>query len=246
MSLPTKVQPLCDAFVGGLRNSLGGKLHGVYLHGAVVFPEAGTVKDVDFHVLVQEPLTSIESREIGRLHADLAQQFPPIGAELDCYYILLGDARKSAPPQHQLNPTFVDDMWALHRAHMLAGRCVVLHGPEPAQLFAPPSWAELTEALEHEIGYILTTLDTDPAYCVLNLCRVMYSVETKDVVTSKRAAAAWAGEGLPTWRHLIGAAVRWYEARASTADEELLGSQSREFFEFVQERVRNSPNWPDS
>jgi hypothetical protein len=129
---------------------------------------------------------------------------------------------------------------------MLAGRCVVLHGPEPAQLFAPPTWAELTGALEHEVGFIRRTLDTCPAYCVLNLCRVMYSVETKDVVTSKRAAAAWAGEKFPAWRHLIGAAVRWYEDRASSADEELLGSRSREFFEFMRERLRNSPNWPDS
>ena len=35
-----------------------------------------------------------------------------------------------------------DKAWALHRAQWLAGHCVVLHGPEPADIVSAPTWAE--------------------------------------------------------------------------------------------------------
>jgi len=51
-----------------------------------------------------------------------------------------------------------DKAWALHRAQWLAGHCVVLHGPEPADIVSAPTWAE------HN------------AYAVLNACRILRSL----------------------------------------------------------------------
>ncbi len=243
MTQPDEVQPLCHAFLRGLNSLLGGKLHGVYLYGAVVFPEAGPVKDVDLHVIIQESLTSTESQELNRLHADLAQHYPPLGAELDCYYVLLADARQSAPPQHQLNTDIVDNWWALHRAHMLAGKCIVLYGPEPAEIFPDPSWLELTAALNYELGWIENILDSYPAYCVLNLCRVAYSFKTKDVVISKQAAATQLTEMYPEWSPLVAAAKRIYGNRMDESDKLLLRSQMGRFRRFALDRIYTSPYW---
>jgi hypothetical protein len=40
-----------------------------------------------------------------------------------------------------------------------------------------------------------------PDCCILNLCRLIYSFATRDVVISK--ATAWADANLPAWRRYI-------------------------------------------
>ena len=243
--IPLKFQPICDAFLNALTSALGEKLHAVYLHGAVVFPEAGTVKDIDFHVILDSPFTSEEVEAIKSLHADLAEQFPSILEELDCYYILLADAQQSAPPQHQLDTRYFDDMWPLHRAHWLAGRCVVLHGPNPEEIIKAPTWPELATALRFELSEIEKLLNEYPAYCVLNLCRVMYSFETTDVVTSKRASALRIRVLFPEWAPVISAAVWWYEDQVDETTEELLATGASQFHRFALDRIHKSPNWND-
>jgi len=57
-----------------------------------------------------------------------------------------------------------------------------------------------------------------PNYCTLNLCRLAYSFETRDVVISRAGAARWALDALPNWRDAIHLTVASYEGRASEAD----------------------------
>ena len=227
-----EIRDLCTAFLEGLESILGAKLHAVYLYGAVTFPETDYTGDVDFHVIVTGLPTEAERAALLGLHDRLARDFPPLGAELDGYYILLADARRSERPRHRLFPDFVDDSWALHRAHILAGRCIVLRGPDPRTIYVPPSWLELEKALDGELDYVANHLAQYPAYCVLNLCRLMYSHETGDVVTSKAAAAAWAIERLPAWRSLIEAARRSYAHEDTAEDRVALSRDVRSFYGF--------------
>ena len=57
MQPPAYIQELCQAFLHGLRAALGDKLYGVYLYGAVAFPETVHTADIDFHVNLKGPLT---------------------------------------------------------------------------------------------------------------------------------------------------------------------------------------------
>ena len=237
MNTPDEIQDLCQAFLQGLHRSLGDKLVGVYLYGALAFPEEGATGDIDLHVILNDGLSEAERSELHGLHAALARQFPPLGAELDGYYHLLEDARQTAPPRHQLRPGVIDNSWALHRAHILAGRCIVLHGPDPRQVYPPASWPELESALQGELDYVERHLADYPAYCVLNLCRLMLSYGTGDVVLSKRGSAAWTCHTCPAWRPLIEAARRSYDRRATAHDRELLQSEVRQFFDFASERI---------
>ncbi|MFC2099382.1 aminoglycoside adenylyltransferase domain-containing protein, partial [Candidatus Bipolaricaulota bacterium] len=59
------------------------------------------------------------------------------------------------------------------------------------------------EALVGERQYVAKHLSQYPDYCVLNLCRLIYSHRTGDVVVSKFGAAAWAIDAFPEWRGLI-------------------------------------------
>lgn len=215
---------------------LGEKLFGLYVYGAIAFPEGGATGDVDFHAILQDSPDVSEREGLAALHDRLARGYPPMGAELDGWYILLDDALHAARPTHQLLPGLRDNSWALHRAHLRAGRCFVLHGPAPERFLPAPSWPELESALEGELEYVTAHLADAPAYCVLNLCRLIYSHQTRDVVVSKRACAAWAMARFPGWRPLIEAALRSYDRGA--VDEELWPSRMAAFYGFACEQIR--------
>ncbi len=248
MHPPAEIRALCNAFLDGLKSVLGRKLHGVYLYGATAFPDGGAIGDVDFHVIVAAALDDREKAALVRLHRALAQAYPPLGGELDGYYILLADAQRTSPPQHQWLDGVVDNSWALHCAHIRAGRCIALYGPDPSQIYPAVAWPELEGALEGELAYVAAHLTEAPAYCLLNLCRLMYSFATGDVVVSKAAAARWALSIFPAWSAAIGAALKCYTGTATDEERALLRATISDFFAFASARIaqswhKNSPTF---
>ena len=219
---------------------LGEKLYGVYLYGAVAFPESGPLGDVDFHVILSEALTEEEKSALWGLYETLSREFPPMGAKLDGHHILLDDARRTAVPRNQLITDVFDTSWALHCAHIRAGRCIVLHGPDPMRVYPQVSWPELEAALDGELKYVQDHLDVYPDYCILNLCRLMYSFETQDVAISKIAAAEWAGGKYPDWKGLIETARRSYARQVTAQEAEFMKSEVPVFYRFACERMRES------
>ncbi|MCX6093342.1 MAG: DUF4111 domain-containing protein [Candidatus Bipolaricaulota bacterium] len=233
MSVLREYRGLCEEFVAGVRGVLAEKLYAVYIYGAVTFPETKHTGDVDFHVILTAPPTEDERADLLQRHERLEREVPPLGTDLDGHYILLADARRASSPRHLLFPEIVDGSWALHRAHMLAGRVVVLYGPDPGAIFAPPTREEIEKALGCELDYITRHLEDYPGYCVLNLCRLLYSWETGDVVTSKAAAVAWASKRFPAWRDLIALGSLAYANRATAGDLEALAGCVPEFYAFA-------------
>jgi hypothetical protein len=234
-SSPTR--EICQVYVSRLEEILDTNLYGVYLYGATVFPASGPVQDIDCHVILREPLGDREREEIFQLHKELSNRFPPHGGELlDAYFILYQDAQKTSPPRHQLRPAMRDEAWALHCAHVRAGYYVTLYGPEPTEIFPPVSWRDVSAALDHEMRYIEENLKY-PAYCILNLCRIIYSFQERDVVVSKRFSGKWACRLFPQWASLIEAAMRYYEGTATTEDDKRLNAEVERFLEFASERI---------
>lgn len=233
MELPADIQNLCRAFLEGLKEVLGKRLLGVYLYGALAFPDAGPLSDIDFHVILQSPLELQEKAQVQALHTALAHDFPPLGAELDGYYIILEDARRVTPPIDQLRENLHDYSWALHCAHIRRGRCIVLHGLDPLLVYPEVTWPELELALAGELDFVAENLYRYPAFCVLNLCRLMYSFATQDVVISKRFSAQWASGEFPEWAALIESAKNTYDRRAAPADQDLLKAKAVLFFTFA-------------
>lgn len=234
--LPLDVRKVCEALVKGLEDILREKLYGVYMYGAAVFPDSGPVTDIDCHVILRESLDDRNRKDIFRLYGRLKNNYPPLGRELDIWYILLNDAKKHSPPQNQLKTNMRDESWALHRAHIRTGRYITLYGPEPEDIFPAPSWEEITSALDHEIEYIRNNLNY-PAYCVLNLCRIMYSFHEKNVVVSKRFCGTWAGDTFPEWSSVVQAALRTYEGTATSADESKLQADVEDFLGFAMKYI---------
>lgn len=237
MYISQDVTKINHAFVDGLRRILGEKLHGAYVFGAAAFPDAVPTGDIDFHVILNSPLTDDERSSLEKLHDSLAEQFPPLGGELDGYYILLVDARCESPPKSQMWRRAVDESWALHREHIRAGRHIILHGPEPTEIYPPALWPEIEAALHGELAYVRNHLREHPAYCILNLCRLMYSFETKDVVVSKAQASVWAQGAVPEWSRHIDLARKSYAHQTTEEDEQFMLDAIEKFFEFSQTRI---------
>jgi hypothetical protein len=237
MSISREVNAIGQAFVDGLQRILGDKLHGVYIYGAAAFPDSSPIGDIDFHVILKSELTEGERSELETLHRSLAENFPPLGGEMDGYYILLDDARRETPPRSRMWHRATDDSWALHREHIRAGRRIVLHGPDPAGIYPPASWQEIERALYRELDYVEEHLHEYPDYCILNLCRLIYSFETKDVVASKAQAAEWARAALPEWTRHIERAKKSYAGRATPEDRHFMLAEVEPFFEYARERI---------
>ncbi len=236
LSSPTR--EICLAYVNKLEEILGTNLYGVYLYGATVFPDAGPVQDIDCHVILREPFSGREREKIFQLYKELSNQFPPNSGELlDAYFILYKDAQQASPPTHQLRPEIRDEAWALHCTHVRAGYYITLYGPDPTEIFPPVSWSDISAALEQEIGYIEENLKY-PAYCILNLCRIVYSFQQRDVVVSKRFSGRWACRLFPQWASLIQAAMKSYDGTATSEDDKLLETEVEHFLEFASERIR--------
>lgn len=133
-----------------------------------------------------------------------------------------------------------DTAWALHREHIRAGRHIVLHGPDPRGIYRPASWPELESALYSELDYVVQILQEYPDWCILNLCRLIYSFQTKDVVISKAAASEWAHEALPEWRRHIALAEKSYLHGATPQDRAFMLAEVDRFLDFARSRIEMS------
>jgi hypothetical protein len=237
MNTAQQISKINKEFTNGLQRILGDKLHGAYVYGAAAFDDAFPTGDIDFHVILNENLTGIDKRHLEEFHEELAKKFPPLGAELDGYYILLEDAQKKTPPQSQMWKLATDNAWALHREHIRAGRYINLHGGDPRKIYPPTTWSEIEAALLDELRYIKEHLDQYPDYCILNLCRLIYSFTTRDVVISKARASEWAFDELPEWKQIIELARKSYEGKVTSADKEKLFAEAGKFFEYATTQI---------
>ncbi|KPJ59777.1 MAG: hypothetical protein AMJ46_09805 [Latescibacteria bacterium DG_63] len=235
-----QVSVVGNTFVRGLRRILGEKLYGLYIYGAAAFPDSLPAGDIDFHVILKSGLTDHERSELESFHEFLAEHHPPLGGKMDGYYILLADARGEIPPRSQMWGGATDESWALHCEHVRAGRCIVFYGPEPAEIYPRASWPKLERALYWELDYVEKHLHEYPDYCILNLCRLLYSFETRDVVISKAQAADWACDVLPEWRRHIELARKSYARQLEPGDRQFMLAEVGRFLEFARARIERA------
>lgn len=218
---------------------------GVYFVGSIAF--AGFVPDrvdLDFQVIVRRVLTGEELAALQDMHRLLVGEYR-YGEHLDGFYLPLAKAQDTARPENligvggeHVGTSASDDSWALHREHVHRGAVLVLEGPDPRTLYPPATWPEIARALEGERKFIEAHVDHYPFYCVLNLCRLVYTWETKEVAVSKVAAADWGLETLPRrWRPLIRSALRAYRMEDEEADLKRLREGVSPFYRYAAERI---------
>ena len=225
-----------------LLSILGDGLVAIWGYGSIIGADRPhRPADLDTHVILGDrPSAQTGQRIDGACQAIAAEA----GVEWDTWCVALEDARQPGHPPHAFREGRRDTAWALHRAHWLAGRFVNIYGQEPAEVVPTPTWSEIEVDLDRELEHIERHVqegDTDPyeaAYAILNGSRILHSIETHNVVLSKREAGTWALDYLSErWHPALGAALRAYDERASPADVELLATEMAQFIAAVRERL---------
>ncbi|HLJ68556.1 MAG TPA: aminoglycoside adenylyltransferase domain-containing protein [Chloroflexota bacterium] len=246
-TLSPDIAAVVGAFGERVQSVLGNSLFGIYLYGSLTFTDSRDLsQDIDFHVVVHEPLGDERRQAIHRIRPDLARELGPLAGELDGYVVLDSDLQSTSPPRHQLWPLSrvpSDGAWALHCAHIRSGRVITLFGSDPTDIYPTPSWPDLRTALFGEIRFVDEHLVEAPAYAVLNATRILYSFHSRDVVISKAGAAGWALEVLE--RQLadtVRAALRHYLGQDTPGDQRTLESQVRPFVDSMWRRIANLPS----
>ena len=225
-----------------LKQILGDDLVAMWAYGGTTATaDPPHAADLDTYVVVARRPDDESARMIEDAHESLARD---LGVEWDVWYVLVDDARRADPPRHAWRDERRDTSWAVNRAHWLAGRYANLHGADPSEIVATPTWEELEGEIDRELEHIerhVVEGDTDPyeaTYALLNGSRILYSLETHSVATSKRAAGTWALEHLPArWHAALRAAIRTYDGHPEADDAALLADEMARFVAFVREQM---------
>jgi hypothetical protein len=228
-----------------LHDILGNDLIALWAHGGTTLPDRPRrYGDLDAHVVLERSPDEPTARSIEEAHETIGAEH---GVDWDTWYILAEDAHRPESPPHAFRAGRRDTAWALHRAHWLAGRYVHLYGLEPGEIVPAPTWPELEGDLREELDHLerhVAADDSDPyeaTYAIFNGSRILHSVETGNVVISKRSAGDWALEHLPRrWHPAIHAAGRAYDAEATPEDAELLAAAMAPFVALVRKRLDGS------
>ena len=231
-ALPVTAVGAVTALGDGLRTAFTADLDAVYVYGAITFPETEGTGDLDFHAFLRRTPSPEQIGRLAEMTRDLALNHAPLGADLDGWIVATEAAKSRDAPKHLLKQGMRDESWALHRAHWLVGRVVVLLGPSPREFVVSPRWDELEAGLRGEWGYLVHS--NHDAFAILNACRVLISYRDRNVVVSKFRSAAWAIEHLPPEYHpVIGAALATY--RGERLDLPIEGRSS--LTEYVSDRL---------
>ena len=99
MSTSQQVSIINQAFANGLRRIVREKLHAAYISTVLQPFRKQFSGDINFHVILKSALTNSERSELEMPHEPLAGQFPPLGGEIDDYYILFCRCSSSVTAQ---------------------------------------------------------------------------------------------------------------------------------------------------
>jgi Domain of unknown function (DUF4111) len=224
-----------------LHELIGDDLVALWAHGGTLASAEPRDADLDTCVIIARPPDAATAKAIEQIHDTIQAD---LGVDWDAWYITAEDAGRSEPPPHAVREGRRDTSWAIHRAHWLAGRYWLLHGPPPAEIVPAPAWAEIESELDRELEHLEAHVadgDTDPyeaTYAVLNGSRILRSIDTRDVAISKRDAGAWSLDHLPArWHPLLHAALRAHGGKGAPDDDVLLAAGMAPFVAMVRDRL---------
>jgi hypothetical protein len=228
----------------GLIELLGDQLVGLYLTGSLTYGDFDRGSgDIDFLVVLVEPLSNERLGKVTKFHSQIGQQFPEWAKRLEGSYITLAMLKRLEIPRKgrlyvsngRLKEEIPDDSWFID-LYDLYQSGVALTGPEPKAIFSPVPIQRVRQASRDELhkywepklssptpfgsaGYDTNHLQ---AYAVLTMCRILHRAKN-DEVASKRVASKRAKQAYPEWRPLIEKAEGWQHGKQLNAVQETLG-----------------------
>ena len=206
----------------GVPAILAGNFVGAYLFGSLTTGDFDQASDIDVVFVTDGEVSGAQFAALESLHTRIAESESPWATEMEVSYIPRGALRRFDPAAtvhprldrgkgERLYWMSHDRDWIVQR-HLLRERGVSLDGPPPHELIDPVSPDDMRCAMPYVMREWGEPRLTDSAilqnrgyqsFMVLSLCRILYTLQTGEVV-SKPAAATWARENLgEQWAPLI-------------------------------------------
>ena len=214
-----------DRVVELVGDVLGPDLVGAYLFGSAVLGGLKPESDLDVLAVAARRTTRDEKRRLVERLLSISGRSTPHGRRRRVELTIAVESEVNPwryPPRMDFQygdwlraefeagdlepwPPTNPDLASLITMSALANR--PLHGPAPADVFAPVPHDDLIRAITGEIGGLLDDLDSDTRNAILTLARIWSTVETGDI-RSKDAAADWALARLPEQHRAVLARAR--------------------------------------
>jgi predicted nucleotidyltransferase len=241
---------ILDNILNQYKRILKDNLLGFYVHGSLAMGCYTDNSDIDFLVVVEEPLSFTGQRELIQVLLQL-EEVPPKGVEMSIilkkyakHFIHPTPFELHYSPAHKekyLNDEsyicggFEDPDLAAHMT-ITKHRGICLYGLAISELFGDiPEECYLASILS-DIENAEEDILRDPVYSILNLCRVLYYLKEK-AICSKLEGGTWGRETLPQlYTKLIEEALLVYKnglPKMNASKEELVA-----FAEYMLKEVK--------
>lgn len=216
------VNEILNLLYSDVKEILGDQLVGMYLFGSLANGDFDNASDIDVLFVIERRVSEPEFSALKEMHARINKLDSPWAIQLEVSYIPR-DALFRHDPNNKTHPHMDrgnnevlhwmahESDWIIQR-YILRERGVHILGPDLQTLVDPVSVDERRRAVAEVLPLWVNRILEDPSvinkrgyqsYCVLSLCRMLYTLKTGDII-SKRVAAQWAKENLAShWRPLI-------------------------------------------
>ena len=235
---------------------------GMYLFGSLANGDFDQHSDIDGLFVTREEISEEVFSALAAMHKRINEFDSPWGIQLEVSYIpqaalrRFNPSNKTHPHMDRGNNEVLHWMehesdWIVQR-HLLRENGIVITGPDLKTLIDPVTPAQLQKAVSDVLPLWVTPMLADPmrirargyqSYCVLSLCRMLYTLRTGKIL-SKPRAAEWAIENLdPRWKPLIERALVGRQNSDMDADIDDL-NETLEMMKYTVQQTKPTP-YPD-
>lgn len=248
-----RLEEITGQYVSRSAAILGEKLTGIYLHGSAAMgcwqPEKS---DLDFLVVVKEPLTEEEKREYLDRVTALDAESPGKGIEMSIVLrdvcapfvyptpFLLHYSRMHTEWYRQDPEDYIRRMNGTDRdlaAHftVIRNRGICLYGLPVEEVFGRVPEEDYLDSILNDVSCAVEEISDNPLYLILNLARVLAYRKEKTVL-SKKEGGMWGLRHLPQkYRPLIRSALDEYENGTTKQYDSL---QAREYAAWMLGQIK--------
>src|SRR5215216_1171514 len=216
------VNEILSLLLSNVQEILGDQFVGMYLFGSLANGGFDEHSDIDVLTVTDREILDGMFSALKELHEQINELDSPWALQVEASYIPKTALRRF-DPTNKLHPHMDrgshevlhmmshESDWIIQR-HLLREHGIVITGPSLRELMDSVSAHDLRQAVVDVLPLWVLPILEDPsriqqrgyqAYCVLTLCRMLYTLKHGRVL-SKAAAASWALENLdPRWKPLI-------------------------------------------
>ena len=252
------VNELLTFLYSDVADILQDQLVGMNLFGSHANGDFDRHSDIDVLFVTSDEMSEDHFAAISAMHKRLNQLDSPWGIQLEVSYIPQDALRRFDRANHThphmdrgnnevLHMMDHETDWIVQR-HLLRENGIVIMGPDLKTLIDPIAPGQLQKAVSDVLPLWVDPILAEPAkikargyqsFCVLSLCRMLYTLRTGKIL-SKPRAAEWGMENLdPRWKPLIERAIIGRQHSDMDADKDDL-NETLEMMKYTVRQINIS------